>query len=227
MSLLFLTILSRSTLAQARLGQSQDDHLQPVTDYLSAYAYQDEYYSLIRRHLLDSLKNSLVARVIVKPSFTEEYVVSVDSANKTYFLKYSRMNKSIWYTKQKKSLRAITIKTTIGEPLAQTLNKLFFEAVTQTKYPKRIFIKGPNGEEFEELSIGADGTTYVFVAFGNGHGVRSGQTWSPRQGSPMNELVNITGALVELVTDKTNRKGRESALIVQCQTLYKRIAEPR
>lgn len=51
--LLSLTILSRSTLAQARLGQSTDNHLQPVVDYFSAYQYKNEYYSIIRRHLLD------------------------------------------------------------------------------------------------------------------------------------------------------------------------------
>ena len=225
--LLCILFLSSKVLAQARLGQLRDDHLQPVTNYFSAYHYQDEYYSSIRRYLLDSLRNSPVARVIVQPSFSVEYVVSVDSVNKTYFLRYSRMNKSIWSTKQKESLRAITTKTTIGEPLAKALNKLFFKALAQTRYPKRVFLKGLNGEEFEDISVGTDGTTYVFTAFGYGRGVRSGETWSPREGSFMNELVNISNALITLTANTMNREVGERTLLDQCQTLYKRIAEPR
>ena len=225
--LLCLLLLNGKVFAQARLGQITGDHLQPVTDYFSAYQFQDEYYSSIRRYLLDSLKDSPVARVIVQPSFTVEYVVSVDSVDKTYFLRYSRMNKSIWSTKQKESLRAITTKTIISEPLAKALNKLFIEAVVQTRYPKRIFIRGLDGEEFETMSIGTDGTSYVFTTFGYGHGVRSGKTWSPREGSLMNELVNISNALVKLASDTTNREVSERTLLNQCQTLYKRIAESR
>lgn len=225
--LLSLTILSRGTLAQARLDQARDDHLQPVTDYFSAYHFENEYYALIRRYLLDSLKDSPMARVVVRPSFAEEYVISVDSANQVYALTYCRANKSIWSFKQKERLGATSTKIAIGRELAQVLNKLFFEAVAQTRYPKRRIFTGPKGEQLEEFTVGADGTTYVFIAFTYGHGVRSGQTWSPPKGSRMNDLVGISDAMVRLVADATNRKDREGALLKQCQTLYEQIAELR
>ena len=222
-----LIVLSHQSAAQVKFGQFSDDHLQPVANNYSAYRYQNEYDALIRRYLLDSLKDSPIARVVVRPSFSEEYVVSVDSSNGTCYLTYRRMNKSIWYKRQKDSLRAITTKIVIGRPLAQALNKLFFEACAQTRYPERRFFKGPNGEDFESLSIGTDGTTYVFMSFGYGHGVWSGQTWSPSKDTQMSALVDISNAMVKLAANSNQQQADELDLLNRSQALYKRIIESR
>ena len=224
---LFIGLVVVSHAAVAQSGRLQDDHLQPAPDYFSAYSYQHDYYSQIRHYLLDSLGDRPIARVVVKPSFSVEYVVSVDSSGGVIYLTYARISKSIWSYREKEALRVITTKTAIGKPLAQALNKLFFEAAAQTRYPKRRYAISPNGQELEVLSIGTDGTTYVFMSFASGHGIWSGQTWSPPKNTRMNDLVDISDALVKFVADTTDRTAKESALVEHCQTLYKKIAEPK
>ncbi len=209
---------------QAAFGQ---EHLVPANDYYSAYQYQHRYYSLVRQRLIGDLNERVVARVIVLPSFEPEYVVTVDSSRKGYFLLYRTFEKSIWYAQNKvvsdsmitdNVLGKVEFRKSISEKLAKLLNVLFFDLASKARYPDFVY-ETFRGKKTRMISIGTDGTTYNFMAFGSGFGIRCGETWSPKTGSLMDELVKVSDLMVSVAQEGSP----ESRLQEAAEALHNKI----
>ena len=85
----------------------------------------------------------------------------------------------------------------IGEPLATAVAALWNTAIGQVRYPA------------PTISIRGDGTTYTFVAFKAGVGLRAGETWSPATATPMAQLVNIALRLQKLANAPTGPESQQ------------------
>ncbi len=199
------------------------EHLEPANDYFSSYTFQNKYYPLVRKYLHDDFSDSPLARVTILPSFLPEYIVSVDSSKKEFFIIYRIFNKQIWSNQDNKNFESevqkIEFKVKIDVKLATLLNKLFFEATSQTRYPKFEYIEFKGQEVRVSSRAGFDGTSYVFSVFQQGFGTRSGQTWSPNKNTLMAELVGIAELMVLVARQQEN----ESKLYDQSEKLYKKI----
>lgn len=166
-----------------------DDHLQPTPGYLVSYSYATSYYPKLREVLYTGLGDSPAARVVVQPSFTPEYVLSIDQKEQTYYLTYRICQASLWSTLAKtgKLVAVDTKAVELNPKLAKVIARLFNTAIAQTKYP------GP------VQRVGFDGTTFTFSAFQMGIGLQGGDTWSPPPGTHMGALVALTDHLKQLV----------------------------
>ncbi|WP_394991852.1 hypothetical protein [Emticicia sp.] len=212
---IFFIFISQTLFAQ--------EHLEPANGYFSSYKFQNKYYPLVRKYLLDDFKNSPLARVTILPSFLPEYVVSVDSSKKEYFIICRIFNKQIWSNQDNKNFESevqkIEFKVKIEVELATLLNKLFFELTSQTRFPKFEYIEFNGGKRRVPSRIGTDGTTYIFSVFQNGFGTRSGQTWSPNKNTLMAELIGIA----ELMVLVAKQQETENELYSKSEKLYNKI----
>jgi len=162
---------------------AQNDFLEPATGFFSSYYHQDEYYPRVKKILYDSLKYNPNARIIVMPSFSEEYLVSIDTKNRETYLTYRIAKNQIWSNKTKENIECTEYKMKIDYSIAKILHNLIFTATSKAKYPDQPIPK-------------LDGTTYIFIAFETGYGFRSGMTWSPGSGK-LHELTEIVDWLVD------------------------------
>lgn len=180
--LCFLTTLTSQ-------AQERNKYLEPVGGHFSSYAYQNEYYSKVREVLYVGLADDALAQVVVRPSFQPEYALSIERQDQRYYLLYNVAQRSIWGALQTKQGPPVTVESRrveIGEPLAMAVVALWNTAIGQTRYPP------------PTVTIRSDGTTYTFVTFQAGVGLRAGQTWSPAASTPMARLVDVVLKLQKL-----------------------------
>lgn len=88
-----------------------------------------------------------------------------------------------------------TFEAKIDFTFANLLGKVFTMATSEVKYPI-------------EIDWGLDGTSYVVSAYRKGDGVETGENWSPKNGTRMRQLVDISKKLIRLVkaSDKDSEK---------------------
>ena len=183
LALTFLTLVSVSSFGQ-------EDHLVPTGDYFNLYNHERDYYPYIYKHLFKDLSDTPLARVLTLPSFSPENVLSVENVDKekeNYKVIYVIGKESIWYKKNRNALEVMRYEEPIDTTLVRIISRVFRQATAQVKYPSE-----------DSYAIGLDGVTYVFTTFVAGHGNRSGEVWSPDEGTKMNQLVEFTQALIQL-----------------------------
>ncbi|MBO0949993.1 hypothetical protein [Fibrella forsythiae] len=214
-----------SLLANLSLAQ---DHLTPAEGYFSRAAQDDKYYSLIQNRLLKGLSAWPLAKVVVLPSFEEEYVVTVDSVKGSYYVMVRSMENDLWSIRNDsarvQTAKYLETRRRIKPDLAKELNRLFFDAVSQTRYPPIKYDTLDNGQ-LETMTVTiADGVRYHFTAYGSGFGVRGGETHSPEEGSLMGQLVALTGRMVTIA--EGNTKESEQTLKQAAQALHRKLLKP-
>jgi hypothetical protein len=163
---------------------SQTDNLQPQTGFFSGFTHQDSYYPIVKKILFDSLPNNADLRVVVLPSFSPEYLISIDSKGSKTYLTYRIAKQQIWNFPKPKNdqIKFNQFQIQLDSSIAKKIHELFFLAISNAKYSTR--------------DAGVDGTSYIFITFKNGFGLIGGQTWSPRT-DKLSGLITITEWLVD------------------------------
>jgi len=182
-ALIILTLVSLTSFGQ-------EDHLLPTGDYFNLYKHERDYYPYVYKHLFKDLSDTPLARVLTLPSFSPENVLSVENADKeeeNYKVVYVIGKESIWYKKNRDVLDVMRYEEPIDTTLVRIIASVFKQATAQVKYLSD-----------NSYGIGTDGVTYVFTTFVAGQGNRSGEVWSPHEGTKMNQLVEFSQALIQL-----------------------------
>jgi hypothetical protein len=172
--------------------KAQDDHLKPADGIFSQYDSEFNYYSSVRKILLKGFSDHPEVRIVIIPSFTPESALDIeqDQQTKKYILRYHLASPSIWYSKGKKKIKVDTSGKEIEYPSFLLIKKLFLSAVNNAHYPTDT-LRG----------IVMDGTNYYYSV--NDLEQRTGMTYSPKAGSKMNKLTEITNYLIVLVKSKS------------------------
>jgi len=172
----------------------QEDHLLPGNNIFGVYDFQFDYYSEVRKVLYDNLSDDTEIRFLVLPSIGSERILMIEHDKKTekYYLVYRIAHESIWRiyydTKKGKKIPKISVDTwrvEIDKENVELIKSLFIAAVKETKYPN------------EEI-LGVDGANFYFQVNTGWFGQKEGNIWSPKEGSLMNDLVNIGFTLMEI-----------------------------
>jgi hypothetical protein len=181
---------------------AQLDNLEPEPGFFSSLNTQYSYFPKVKAVLCDSLQYDTEARVVVIPSFSQEYLVSIDSKNGKTYLSYRIAKKRIWKIRSKGLMDCEKYRISFDSSVAKKIHELFFLATSQVKYS--------NNQIF-----GEDGITYFFISFEIEYGIRSGFTCSPKT-EKMLGLVEVAEWLVDCakegkiinqdkMTDKLNK----------------------
>jgi len=118
--------------------------------------------------LFDSLSVNTGLRVVVLPSFSPEYLISLDTKNGKTFLTYRIAKEQIYQfpTTKNDQVKYNNYKIEFDPSLAKKIHELFFLAISKARFKSGL--------------DGVDGTSYVFITYEPGYGLIAGQTWSPR-----------------------------------------------
>ncbi|WP_299251832.1 hypothetical protein [uncultured Lacinutrix sp.] len=163
------------------------EHLFPLDGILNSYDFQFEYYSDLRKSLLKGLSDSPKIQYLSTPSFSTEYVLHINDSIATY----RKAINNIWYSKNTDSTNIEKYKSPINKESIELLQNLYRKAIKKTKYQ----IIEP--ENSNNLISGNDGTTYLFSVYN--FGIKSGKTWSPKEGTKLFDLVQINEEIIEKI----------------------------
>jgi hypothetical protein len=189
-----ITFLIIMVMANNLFGQ---EFLEPESSLLSSDSVRDEYYLATKRYLLHDLTSSPTARAIAIPSFSSEYVVSIENDSEGFFIFFRTFSKPIFQEYKSKTMdKAIKVeyKNRIDSTLAAQLHELFYISVSEAKFPPFEYVTIPFGK-----NVGKKSRTHI-SAFERGF--RSGKTWSPKAGTKMAKLVHIVNLMKAFSYDK-------------------------
>ncbi|WP_375447277.1 hypothetical protein [uncultured Fibrella sp.] len=196
------------------------DHLTPSIGFFATNGPEQEYYKLLRENLLTGLSDRPMARVIVFPSFSPEYLVALEQDHLEYYLFFRTCSKSIWSIRSMpEPLTLIEKKTEISPELGKRLNEFLFVTISHARYPPIEYISFQGQKPVMAFPMGVDGVTYRFVATMPDSDVRSGEIYSPEKGSLMARLVGV----VDLMASVAKGAGKESDLAAAVEKLNKQL----
>jgi hypothetical protein len=172
----------------ATFGQSSGDHLEPTEGYFNMYGHHYDYYPFIYKHLIKGLSYNTVARIVTLPSFSPENVLSIETTDnrKSYKVIYKICKKSIWYSDNRDKTNVIKYEKEVDSAIVNLIEKVFDKALLQTKY-------------YEDFRMGLDGVNYIFSSK-----IKAGQVWSPKEGTKMNDLVELGELLIAFAQSDGN-----------------------
>jgi hypothetical protein len=175
----------------------QSDRLLPVRDYFNNFEHERDYYPHVFNYLIDGLSLTPTARVVILPSFSEEHVISIEKLDheKDFSLIYKKCKESIWYSKNRTKILTETHKIPIDSSFAILMGKVFTKATIEVRYPT-------------EPQWGLDGTTYIMSTYVPEYGIQTGETWSPKEGTRMGQLVDISYKLILMTTASKTDKNK-------------------
>ena len=120
--------------------------------------------------------------MIVLPSFSPEYVISLDKIGDDLLVTKIELDSNLWYSTHPEQIKTSITTKIIKPELADSLLSLYVLALSKTKYP-------------DQPRITTDGTRYHFAA-GTPYGLRTATKHSPRTGTRIAQLVFITEKLI-------------------------------
>lgn len=166
----------------------QQDHLEPEQGDLVDYKFSLDYHTQIRSILLDSLGDKPIIRMIVLPSFSPEYVISLEKVENKYIVTRVTLDSSVWYSKDYSRIKRRFATKTISSELSDSLSALYLLALSKTRYPDRPLIF-------------TDGISYHFAAKAH-FGIHTATKHSPIKGTRIAQLVQLTEKLMDAFIEK-------------------------
>jgi len=189
---------------------AQTDNLQPHTGIFTVLNIQGSYYPKLKRILFDSLSYNTDLRIIVMPSFSPEYLISLDSKNGKTYLTYRIAKQEISSFPETKNnqIKFNQQRIQIDTSIANKIHDFFLFAVAKAR----------SGFGPEQL----DGTSYVFITSKNGYDLIAGETWSPKT-EKLSGLVTITEWLIDCCkTGEIKNKDKMLSLITDLTLKFKK-----
>jgi hypothetical protein len=201
-------------------AQATRDYLTPGEGYFASTAPRYEYLLKLRQVLYTGLSEYPLVRVIGAPSFGAEYVLSIEqkaAKDPHYYLVCNRAPENIFTSSSWQAdepVAPVTTQVEISPELARAIAQVVASATQQARYL-------PTAP-----SAGGDGTSFTFVSYVPGEGVRTGQTWSPSPaGSTLATLVDIIFRLQHLLTAPQDQ-ALHHALLAEANQLRNQLAVP-
>ncbi|NDV17749.1 hypothetical protein GO009_17175 [Muricauda sp. TY007] len=81
---------------------AQNDNLEPVESIFDEFDFRFEYYSIVRKVLMNGMSDYPEVRFLIIPSFSVEEVVAIEEKDSAYYIVHHKMKESIWYTEKDK-----------------------------------------------------------------------------------------------------------------------------
>lgn len=171
------------------LKQLGAQNLEPNNSIFEIADYQFEYYSKIRNKLYKNLADKPEIRLIVKPSFSAEYIFQIEKSENEYLAKVNVMSESIWYSDDYNSIQVNEYVSSIDEEDVKLLWRVYLKCIEKVHYPIK-------------ESFGLDGVNYNLSVWD--YGFKSGLIWSPSD-SLNKTILDVTNHLIEDVKKGKNK----------------------
>jgi uncharacterized protein (TIGR02246 family) len=178
-----LTFLVAGFLLAPSVAGAAGGHLEVPDSAFSSFDGGAEYDHAVRQTLFEGMTDSPYLRMLVKPSFSVEWMVLVtEPGRRTATVRLVVARKPVWTGEDPKIRETLRHEAELPAGLAELLRTVWLGMLEEVRYP-------------EEPVLGVDGTTYHFTSFVRFRGNLEGRSWSPPVESPAGRLVAIGRAL--------------------------------
>lgn len=157
------------------------EHLEPAASYFATYGHSHFYREAVRSSLVKNAA-SAPALVVCLPSFSEEWAVYLDRAGEDWMVTLVRPAEQIWGSEAPKTIEVSKVSRKVSSAQALSIVEIFTSAVNAARYSP-------------DPRLGNDGVAYAFTAFVVGAGPRSGEIWTPEEGTFTYGLTTLADAL--------------------------------
>jgi len=234
--IIIIVLLGSTSVCQAR----EDEHLIPEDSIFSEKYYQDveyifdDYYKNVLNAFDEAFKHDTFGRVIVFPSFQNEYAISLTRNENAYEVLYLEAEQQIWGFETLKSLKngEVTIVGDDGSQIQNEIDELENRLPSTPEGIKiiecKLKIPQKTGDRLyllwaemlfrtrypdrrpvtiggdDEIIVRADGTTYHF-SFDYELPRLTGKIWSPQKDSVTGKFVEVTHLLKKSCLEKENK----------------------
>lgn len=184
-------------------------HLKPARYLSSSSESSRDYYASVFHLLQSNIEGETLVRYTVLPSFSSEYLLSLQKHDSTYSLVSHNLSESYWsagYEGKTQDVKVIEERKLVDKDLAMALERLIN---TATKHIQK-----------QEDLLGFDGETYLFTSFATKKDSVIGEASSPSKSSTLGKLV---GTLEDLRAYVDGNGKTSSELIAQMQALTKEL----
>ena len=213
-------------------GPSRTQDLQPSEGFFSWVEPPDPYHATLRAALVGEHRYRM-CQMVVLPSFEREWVVYVvrdeHSPDRVVFKRFKKplwsemmrlisddgrkKSYSVGAPAQQMALAQVKVDldrstASIGNHTVDLLQEVWWRLLGRTRYPV-------------EPEIGMDGTSYLVASWKTGVGFRSGETWSPEEGSLSRGMVSLAEQLAEYGQAPSVQK--EAALASNARAMLARL----
>jgi len=180
--LIFLFIAGSVLLAIS--SQAADDHLRPVNSLLGTFDHSVDYQVALRKWLIGEKIGYPLARLVVAPSFSPEYSVTIHAPhNESPYVEYRKSKQLIWASPNRPNRKIDIYKKDIRPDIAYLVSVIWFQELMKVKQP-------------ESSAIGLDGVSYYFSKFHSDTGILEGTAWSPHKSTKITKLIEIAHHLI-------------------------------
>lgn len=219
-------ILLATTFSTLEL-RSQEDHLEPMNSVLHSGSMQAEYFMKLTEafYSKDDFLHEL--SMIIDPSFDSQntlYLHRNDTLEPNririrYYINFAKAQGRIYIKSKAKDGERDTTNPNVGVERKKSLIDTKAAIKLKELYSTVLLQVSPNRKPIS----GFDGIHYYF--YSKGINIRSGTTWSPRKGTKMGELVEISETIISLVR---NHRGKtaikfDNSLLERIDNLVQRI----
>ncbi len=190
-------------LSSATASRAQYDHLVPEIGVLSGSSFSMEYDLVLRQTFgLEEDDRDLVARMVVTD---REWVVEVRKVGGRYEVVVGVPDSSVWYSAYHHHADGSITHDLVPRPVTWTRRELpTLTAETVGEAWRRTLLAA----HYPRVPVHPlDGFTAHFAAVGGGHGILSGEAWSPRGENPPGLLYALGRRLRQYVEEEETVAG--------------------
>jgi hypothetical protein len=123
------------------------DHLVPEEGILNARDYQWNYSEKLRMALLKDAAQYFTARLVCKPSFDPEWVVTVvqECGEKEYlpdhphryYVEYAEAEKNLWYAENFRNVKVKRTRVSLDRETAEAIAEVWRRMLLRVQYPQK------------------------------------------------------------------------------------------
>ena len=146
---------------------AQIERLRPETGYFSGFNPMNMYYPTVRKVLYDAFPPLPKVRIIVFPSFSAEYLITIYRKNGVDYLSYRIAKKQIW-----------NFNNPTNDKIGYTESKINFDPIIADKLEILFFQAIRNAKFTSHDDTGVDGVGFIFQTYKGGYGVIGGEAWA-------------------------------------------------
>ena len=190
----------------------QIDYLTTCPDLGEIIPKIKDYESDLYKIILKDFNDQPIARYIVQPSFGPEYAFQIQQdQDDNYVLLANCLITSLWDCDNRDTIQPIQYINNIGKELTEAISNLF-----------QILLQPVNGPCY---GSGQDGITYRLYIYDTEKGLLCGETWSPKKGSKMFEIISFCDATLDYARSPCDKAKNDlikqiDSLLVMLKIMY-------
>ncbi|MDR2890929.1 MAG: hypothetical protein LBV18_04925 [Alistipes sp.] len=202
--LLLSFFVSLHGIATSQISASEEqDRLTPAENFYDVGSWAENYYTIVKNHLISSEEDRFLSRFWALPSFSNEYFLGTMQDGDDFVVICREPEQQISadmgrLENENYIPQIVEITRRISEHDVLLLNLLIEVAVVSARFEQKIL----SDKDCINVTMGLDGASYFFSTSPFGFDTKTATAWSPPRDSAPRELIIILKEVITLMKDE-------------------------